>query len=587
MKKCQVGGQAVLEGVMMRGAKGLATAVRTPDGEIEVTFQNTAPLTKKYKILGMPVLRGFVALVDSLIEGVRALNYSASFFEEDDEPSKFEEFLEKMFGKKSNDILMGITFMISFIFAIGLFVAFPTGVTSVFKNVGLGVIGLNIVEGIIRVSILLLYMYLIGKMEDIHRLYQYHGAEHKTIFCYENELELTVDNVKKFKRFHPRCGTNFMFLVMLVGIFAFSFTGWNSLLERVASRIVLLPLVSGLTYELIKWVGMSDSLLSRLIAVPGLKLQELTTREPDDKQIEVAIKALKTAEGIKDEEKTIGELLEEGNKRLKESGIDSYVLDCQLLLGKVLKRDKLYIITHREEKIGKYNIEEFYSLVEKREKKMPLKYILQTCEFMGLELYIKEGVLIPRPDTEILVESVLEKIEEEKEVEVCDLCCGSGAIGLSIAYYRKNSKVDLIDIAEDPRIVTCKNISRFSLEERAEFIQSDLLKEVIKMQKRYDIIVSNPPYIRNDVIPTLMEDVREYEPHLALSGGEDGLNFYRRIIEESKLVLKVNGILAFEIGYDQGVDVQNLMLEKGFINVKIIKDLAYLDRVVIGELKVD
>ncbi|GIM29662.1 hypothetical protein CPJCM30710_23280 [Clostridium polyendosporum] len=571
----------------MRGAKGLATAVRTPDGEIEVTFQNTAPLTKKYKILGMPVLRGFVALVDSLIEGVRALNYSASFFEEDDEPSKFEEFLEKMFGKKSNDILMGITFMISFIFAIGLFVAFPTGVTSVFKNVGLGVIGLNIVEGIIRVSILLLYMYLIGKMEDIHRLYQYHGAEHKTIFCYENELELTVDNVKKFKRFHPRCGTNFMFLVMLVGIFAFSFTGWNSLLERVASRIVLLPLVSGLTYELIKWVGMSDSLLSRLIAVPGLKLQELTTREPDDKQIEVAIKALKTAEGIKDEEKTIGELLEEGNKRLKESGIDSYVLDCQLLLGKVLKRDKLYIITHREEKIGKYNIEEFYSLVEKREKKMPLKYILQTCEFMGLELYIKEGVLIPRPDTEILVESVLEKIEEEKEVEVCDLCCGSGAIGLSIAYYRKNSKVDLIDIAEDPRIVTCKNISRFSLEERAEFIQSDLLKEVIKMQKRYDIIVSNPPYIRNDVIPTLMEDVREYEPHLALSGGEDGLNFYRRIIEESKLVLKVNGILAFEIGYDQGVDVQNLMLEKGFINVKIIKDLAYLDRVVIGELKVD
>lgn len=587
MKKCQVGGQAVLEGVMMRGAKGLATAIRTPNGDIEVTFQSTAPLTKKYKLFGMPILRGFVALVDSLIEGVRALNYSSSFFEEEDEPSKFEEFLKKVFGEKSNDVIIGITFVISFIFAIGLFVALPTGITSVFKKVGLGVIGLNVVEGVIRVVILLLYMYLIGKMEDIHRLYQYHGAEHKTIFCYENEMDLTVDNVKRFKRFHPRCGTNFMFLVMLVSIFAFSFTGWNSLLQRVLSRIVLLPLVSGLTYELIKWVGKSDSLLSKLIAMPGLKLQELTTREPDDEQIEVAIKALKTAEGIKDEEKTIGELLEEGNRILKESGINSYALDCQLLLGKVLERDKIYIITHREEKVRKCNTEEFYNLLEKREKKMPLKYILESCEFMGLELYIKEGVLIPRPDTEILVESVLKKIEEEEEVKVCDLCCGSGAIGLSIAYYRKNSKVDLLDIAEDPKIVTCKNISKFFLEERAEFIQSDLLEQVIRMQKRYDIIVSNPPYIRNDVIPTLMEDVREYEPHLALSGGEDGLNFYRRIIDESKLALKVNGILAFEIGYDQGSDVQNLMLEKGFINVKIIKDLACLDRVVIGELKVD
>lgn len=579
MRKTKVGGQAVLEGVMMRGVSGLATAIRTPNGNIEVDFKNTVPVSKRYKILGVPVIRGFISLVDSMVEGIKCINYSASFFEEEEEPSKFDKWINDKFGEKSNDIIMGFTLLVSLVFSVGLFVVIPTAITSLFKHFGIGVVGLNMIEGVIRVIILLGYMYIIGRLDDINRLYQYHGAEHKTIFCYENEMELTVDNVKKFERFHPRCGTNFMLLVMLVSIFAFSFTGWNSLPERILSRVILLPLVSGVTFELIRWIGKSESILSHLIAAPGLKLQNLTTREPEDDQIEVAIRALKAAEGIKDDE-TIGELLSKGNEKLKVAEIDSYVLDCQLILGKVIDKDKLYLITHREEFVEEEKCKEFYALIEKRENKMPIKYILEQSEFYGIELHVEKGVLIPRADTEVLVDEVLGIIKDEDAIDLCDLCCGSGAIGIAIAKNRNNVKVDFVDIEDTPELVTKRNIGDLGLEERCRFIKSNLLEEVIKESKTYDIIVSNPPYIKEEVIPTLMEDVKDYEPFVALSGGEDGLNFYRRIIDESVKVLKEGGTIAFEIGYDQGEAVKELLLEKGYKNVKIVKDLASLDRVV-------
>ncbi|MGL5244149.1 MAG: peptide chain release factor N(5)-glutamine methyltransferase, partial [Sarcina sp.] len=339
-------------------------------------------------------------------------------------------------------------------------------------------------------------------------------------------------------------------------------------------RILLLPLVSGITYELIKWLGNSEGRLSKIIATPGLKLQQLTTREPDDSQIEVAIVSLMKAEGIQNLEKTVGELLELGNKRLKEASIETYILDTQLLLGKVLNKEKLWIITNRKEKISIDKEKEFNDLLTKREKKMPMQYILGICEFMGLDFEVQSGVLIPRGDTEILVEEILKNINEDSTIKVCDLCCGSGAIGLSLANYRKDIFVDLVDIEDMPQFITQKNINKLHLEKRCVFIKSDLLKEVIG--KKYSIIVSNPPYIREDVIETLMEDVKNYEPHLALSGGEDGLIFYRKIILESKNVLEENGLLAFEIGHDQGIDVKRLMEESNYIDVKIIKDLAGL-----------
>ncbi|WP_302579772.1 peptide chain release factor N(5)-glutamine methyltransferase [Clostridium saudiense] len=584
MKKCDVGGQAIIEGVMMRGSKGLATAIRTPSGKIEVNVKKTKPITKKYKFLNIPIIRGAVVLIDSLIVGIKTLNYSASFFEEDEEESKFDIWLKEKLGDKgANDLLVTFTMMISLLVAAGLFLGIPTAIASLFKNTGISSVALNLIEAIIRIAILITYMFLISKLDDIYRVFQYHGAEHKTIFCYEADEKLTVENVRKFGRLHPRCGTNFLFLTMLVSVILFSLTGWGGFWQRLILRIVLMPIVAGITYEIIKWLGRTESKLGKIIAYPGLKLQELTTKEPDDAQLEVAIESLKAAEGI-EYKKKIGELLIDGNKILKEANIDTYILDTQLLLGKVLGKDKLHLITNKEEEVSKFKEREFYSLIEKRKNKMPISYILKTTEFMGLDLHVEEGVLIPRGDTEILVEETLKFMDEDKEYEVCDLCCGSGAIGISIAHFRENTKVDLIDYYDVPEKVTKRNIVKQKLSNRAKFIKSDLLNEVINQQKKYDILVSNPPYIKEEVIDTLMEDVKDYEPHTALSGGNDGLDFYRRIVDDSDKILKENGIIAFEIGHDQGEEVSNLMIEKGYKNVRVVKDLAGLDRVVIGNI---
>ena len=585
MRKCDVGGQAVIEGVMMRGSKGLATAVRTPSGKIEVDMKSVKPLTKRYKFLNIPFIRGIFILIDSLIVGIKTLNYSASFFEEDEEESKFELWLKKKLGDKgANDLIVTGTMMFSLLLSVGLFVGIPTVLASIFKSFGLHPIALNLIESVIRVGILILYMYLVSKLDDIYRVFQYHGAEHKTIFCYENEEKLTVENVKRYSRFHPRCGTNFLFLTMFVSIIVFSLTGWGGIIQRIVLRVLLMPFVAGITYELIKWLGKTDSKLGKIIAYPGLKLQELTTKEPDDSQIEVAIASLLAAEGI-EYKKKIGELLQEGSSILKEAAVDTYMLDSQLLLGKVINKDKLYLITNRDKEISKKNEKEYFELIEKRKNKMPIKYILKSAEFMGLDFNVEEGVLIPRPGTEILVEETLKYIPQDESMNVCDLCCGSGAIGIALASFRKNINIDLIDYYDTPMKVTESNIAKHNLKDRAKFVKSDLLKVVINQNKKYKILVSNPPYIKDEVIPTLMDDVKDYEPHTALSGGEDGLIFYRRIVEESSKVLEDDGILAFEIGHDQGEEVKKLMINSGYSDVRIVKDLAGLDRVVIGTLK--
>ncbi|WP_346869188.1 DUF1385 domain-containing protein [Clostridium sp. UBA5119] len=300
-KKTTVGGQAVIEGVMMRGTKGLATAVRLPNGSIEVKKESSESLTKKNKFFGFPIIRGFISLIESLIIGIKSLEYSASFFEDDEEESesKFDKWFEKVFKEKGNSVLMGISLVLSIVFSILLFFILPTALTSlVKKTITSNVVVLNIIEGIIRVIIFIGYIFIVGKLEDINRVYQYHGAEHKTIFCYESGIDLTPENAKKFGRLHPRCGTNFLFLVMVISIIIFSFTGWQSIGQRVISRVLLLPVVSGVTYEVIKWLGKSDSKISKIIAWPGLLLQKITTQEPDESMLEVAITSLKAAEGL-------------------------------------------------------------------------------------------------------------------------------------------------------------------------------------------------------------------------------------------------------------------------------------------------
>ena len=298
-KATSVGGQAVIEGVMMRGTKDIATAVRCPDGHIEIEKKPLNLLSVKWKINKIPLLRGVFSFFESMYTGVSCLMYSAKFFEdEEDSPekmSKFEKWLQDKFGDKLLTVVMYISVLFSLVIGIGLFMLLPNFLAGLIKIPfpNISVILLNLVEGIIKLSIFLVYLYLVSKMEDIKRVFMYHGAEHKSIFCYEHGDELTVENVKNYSRFHPRCGTSFLVIVMIVSILIFSCISWGSLKYRLMYRLLLLPIVAGLSYELIKIAGKYDNAFTRLLSKPGVLLQHLTTKEPDESQIEVALTALK------------------------------------------------------------------------------------------------------------------------------------------------------------------------------------------------------------------------------------------------------------------------------------------------------
>ncbi len=302
MKKTNIGGEALIEGVMMRGPNDIAIAIRKSDGEIIIDKKPLKTLAKKHSFFKLPIIRGAVGMFESMVIGMRALLYSAEFVEIEEEnekeakPSKIDTFFEKIFKDKFLDAVIYFSVFLSMIFVIGLFMLLPSflaGLLHFDKETTSGLISLHVFEGIIRITLFVGYLALISNMKDIKRVFQYHGAEHKTIHCYESEEELTVENVKKFTTRHPRCGTAFMFVVMIVSIIVFSFTGWGSLLWRVLSRIILIPLVAGLSYEVIKFAGRSESKFMSIVSLPGLALQRLTTKEPDDQQIEVAITALK------------------------------------------------------------------------------------------------------------------------------------------------------------------------------------------------------------------------------------------------------------------------------------------------------
>jgi len=277
--KITVGGQAVIEGVMMRGPKKVATAVRTPEKKIEIQIKDVNSLSERFPILKKPLLRGCVSLGESLVMGIRSLSYSAQMAGEDDEQISDKE-------------LAG-TIIFAFVLAAILFVAIPTGAAKLFHFITEDPVFLNLMEGALRLLIFLGYIAAISAMKDIQRVFQYHGAEHKTIACFEAGEALTVENVKKHTRLHKRCGTSFLLIVMLVSIFVFAFLGWPDLWLRILSRVVLLPVVAGISYEIIKLSANSSNCVLGWAIKPGLWLQYMTTREPDDDMIEVAIESVK------------------------------------------------------------------------------------------------------------------------------------------------------------------------------------------------------------------------------------------------------------------------------------------------------
>ena len=291
-----IGGQAVIEGVMMRGPKDVAIAVRKPNNEIELKKEELKTLAMKYKIFKLPFLRGVIGLVEALMFGSKALMFSAEFFEdaeEDKKPNK-KTFTEKIFKDKAQDVEMFFTMALSIVLAIGVFMVLPSFLTNFLKNKIPSPIGLNLIEGLVRIIIFLLYIIGVSRLEDIKRVFEYHGAEHNTIHCYEHEEELTVENVKKYPILHPRCGTSFLFMVMIVSILVLSFFGWPNPVQRVIIRILMFPVIAGISYEINKLIGRSSSKLAYLLSYPGLMIQKLATvKEPDESQIEVAIEALK------------------------------------------------------------------------------------------------------------------------------------------------------------------------------------------------------------------------------------------------------------------------------------------------------
>ena len=302
--RTSIGGQALIEGILMRGPGRQAIVVRSPDGLV-VKEEELKLVRDKYPILGVPIIRGAVTFIDSMVRGVKALMFSADYFPEDEtvKPSKFDLWIEKHFSdERAQKLITALAVVLSLGLTILLFFLLPTFlagfVDPYIKSAALH----NLIESVIKLVIFFGYMLLVSKQKDIQRVFQYHGAEHKTIFCYENRLPLTPENAAKQSRFHPRCGTSFLCLVMIISIIVFSVVSWSNVLIRLLLRLILLPVVVGISYELIKLAGRYDNIVTRIISAPGKALQHITTAEPDESMLEVAITSMKAV--IPEEEGT-------------------------------------------------------------------------------------------------------------------------------------------------------------------------------------------------------------------------------------------------------------------------------------------
>lgn len=292
MKYSGIGGQAVMEGVMMKNGAEFATAVRRPDGEIEVKKDAYVSIGERVKLFSLPFVRGIFSFFDSMVLGMKALTFSAGFLEADEdsgEPSRLERFLDRVFGEKVEKALTAIVMVFSFLMAIVVFMVFPMLLANLLRRIIPSQTAMAVIEGIIRIGIFIAYIKLISRMEDIRRTFMYHGAEHKCINCLEHGLELTVENVRISSKEHKRCGTSFLLIVMVISILFFMVVRVDTLWLRAVSRIVLIPVIAGVSFEFLRLAGRSDSGLVNILSRPGMWMQGLTTKEPDESMIEVGI----------------------------------------------------------------------------------------------------------------------------------------------------------------------------------------------------------------------------------------------------------------------------------------------------------
>ncbi len=597
-KPYSIGGQAVMEGVMMRGQAVMATAVRDPEGVIQIESERLTPPEKKSKFSRLPFVRGVVNFVRSLIDGNRILMRSADVAMPDDEqPTKAEKWLQEKHGIDLGGIFNFIAVLLGVVLAVAIFIALPQFITGFlpFDKTSTGLDGLwfNLIEGGIRLLVFIAYILIISLIPSLKRVFMYHGAEHKTISCYEKGDELTVENVRGCTRVHDRCGTTFLFLVMIVSILVFSlanlvvaqwlYTGTRlDGVLRVVFKLLLLPVVAGVSYEILRLLSKTKNKFFLIFKAPGLLLQRLTTREPDDKMIECAIVAFKTVLEMEQDpsipERTFATagkmsvLLKSIKKRFAVANIEED--EAEWIFALTLHIPKSAVVG--DERIIKLaQAKQIIKIADERLTGRPLWYIIGDTDFCGYTIKVDERVLIPRPETEELAMMAVASLEEGQSV--LDLCTGSGAI--AVAVYKESEKrgkkvqVTAVDISEDALALAKENAELNGADIR--FLQSDLFTRI---RGRFDIIVSNPPYIPSAEIEKLQREVKDFEPRLALDGGADGLDIYRKIAEDAFKYLNRGGMLLLEVGEGEAEKVSKMF--KGSAYTIIVKDFNGVDRYV-------
>lgn len=589
VKKTSIGGQAVIEGVMMRGRQSMATAVRDGEGNIQIESKRLTPPDKKPLVMRLPIIRGVISFFDSLVGGTKTLMRSASVFGDEGEPSKFEKWL----AEKLHVDLMGVVGTVGIVLGLALsvllFVMLPqwatNGLNALF-NFGKTSFLYNLIEGLIRIAIFVCYILLTSLMPDIKRTYMYHGAEHKTITCYEKGLELTPENAKKCRRVHDRCGTTFLFFVMLVSILVFSIA--NSFLKvdgalRILLKIALLPVVAGLSYELLRGLAKTNCFIFYPLKAPGLLLQHITTREPDEQMLEVAIAAFKTVLEMDGDETIptstfitampVEKLVAEVENVLKNGGVDEKS-DAEWIVCNAtgLKRSEL---EKNKTIVQPTHVKKAMETAKERASGRPLWYIIGDTDFYGYTIKVDERVLIPRPETEELVAFAAENIKSDDKV--LDLCTGSGAIAIALKL-KTGATVTASDISDGALELAAENAAQNKAD--IMFINSNMFGNVTE---NYDVIVSNPPYIPTQDINGLEKSVKDYEPKLALDGGADGLDYYKIIAVDGINHLNAGGKLFLEVGIGQVNAVKELLEQAGFINVEIRKDISGVERMIKAE----
>ena len=591
-----ISGQAVMEGVMMRGKLAMATAVRDPEGKIQVESKRIAPPEKRSRFLRFPVVRGIVSFVSSLVIGNQVLMRSAEVAESDDEaPSKAEKWLTEKHKINLDGIFNTVAIVLGIGLALLLFVFLPQVIASLtpFETTGKEGIWFNLIEGGARMAIFIAYILVISLFPTLKRVFMYHGAEHKTITAYESGLELKVENVRGCSRVHDRCGTTFLFLVMIVSIVVFSLA--NSALSfiytgdkrvdfviRFFVKLLFLPIVAGVSYEVLKALAKTQNKFFLIFKFPGLLLQRITTREPDDQMIECAIAAFERvlkmdADPLYPESSfatscKMSELLADTKKRFKNNGIDEE--EAEWIFALRMQIPKSAVST--EERILKLaKSKEILKVVDERLTGRPLWYVIGDTDFYGYTIQVDERVLIPRRETEELAQMVAAAANDGERV--LDLCTGSGAIAIAVKKeterYKKQVSVTASDISADALALAKVNAEKNEAE--ITFVESDLFA---KIRGRYEIIVTNPPYIPTQDIEELQREVKDFEPRLALDGGQDGLDFYRRIANDVGRYIARGGMLIAEVGIGEAEKVVKLFKYCDY--AMILKDMQGVDRFV-------